>query len=347
MNASPLLTITVPTYNRHENLQFLFHSFLREASTQYSGEVEIIVCDNSDISDAEKNRKLFLNTNIKYIKNDKNIGYCGNVIKCVDEANGCYLWVVSDDDDINPSEFANLVKFLSGLTDIEVGCVILPYVSPDVIGRKRLLNTPSQWGVGPQTTLRKMIDCNDQLPFVLFSGAIISRKHYTNEKITWIKRQFDNNDFIQIPLFIEIITMDAKVVFFSGHIQEYKVSDVVRFDLERMSSSMAEIIKHYLSSNPTLYRRYMVRNCRMWLGWFLWDRSGLIEVNGASAYRSRLLMKTKNCGSIKNIILALLMFSPKIVLRYGYIIYVLICDAIANRRFSLIEMREKFANLGK
>ena len=69
MTSPPILTIAIRTFNRHERLKLLFDSFLLDVSSIYFGQVEIIVCDNSDKSIAEKNRELLKSADIIYRKN--------------------------------------------------------------------------------------------------------------------------------------------------------------------------------------------------------------------------------------------------------------------------------------
>lgn len=240
------------------------------------------------------------------------------------------------------SEFTNLMKLIPGFIEQEVGCVMLPYVSSDAFGRKHLCNTNSQWGVTDHSTLRKMMENNNQLPFVLFSGAIISKKNYTRKKVEKVEEIFGNNDFIQIPLFMEIITLDAQVVFYPGSLQEYKVADTIRFNLEKMHSSMMDVISYYLISNTTLYRKYLRRNYKLWLGWFLWDRSGLVVVPGARSFRYQLASNIMSCISFKNIILTILMYAPRVILRIGYASYVVVTVAVTDRQLNIYKMWKEF-----
>ena len=71
----PLLTIAIPTYNRPRKLQALYENCLLPILESYTDVVSIIVCDNSDATDAACNRTLFTDSKVRYIKNTKNIGY--------------------------------------------------------------------------------------------------------------------------------------------------------------------------------------------------------------------------------------------------------------------------------
>ena len=50
-----LLSICIPTYNRPNKLKRLYDFFLRRALNEYSNQIEIVVCDNSDNKNAQLN----------------------------------------------------------------------------------------------------------------------------------------------------------------------------------------------------------------------------------------------------------------------------------------------------
>lgn len=347
MMSAPLLTIAIPTFNRHKSLKLLFESFLLEVSSKYSDQVEIIICDNSGKIEAENNCELFVNTDILYKKNERNIGYSGNIIRCINEAHGYFLWIISDDDHVDLNEFNNIMNVIPSLIDQGTGCIMLPYINSDPLGRKKLSNTSRQWGINGSTTLRKLIECNNQLPFVLFSGVIISMKNLTRQKLESVEKKFGDNDFIQIPLFLDIVTLDARVEFYPSPLQEYKLADSIRFNIENMYSSMMDIISYYLASNTVLYRKYRQRNYRLWVGWFLWDRAGLVVVPGACSFRCKLASNVVGGISFENIILTLLMFTPRGILRAGYISSVVIFGKADSGQFKIYKMWKELVFFNK
>jgi len=341
----PILTISVPTYNRPENLAVLYESFLRKVLSNYPNQVEILVCDNSDMVMAEKNHSLLENSGIVYIKNQTNIGFSGNVIKCVKEAHGKYLWIISDDDYIDYEAFEKFMEKMPDFIAEEVGCIMLPFLNSDAFGRKYLWNNESQWGVKGPCSLNDLIESYDQFPFVLFSSAVISREKCSESELEEVQERFTGNDFIQIPLFLNVVRLDTKLDFYESPLQQYKAADSIRFNIKQMYSSMMDIIDHYLGPNDSRYRRYCRRNYRLWLGWSLWDRTGLISVLGASSFRMELASNLFRCISFNNFILTMFLVVPKSILRWGYILYISISTAISNRQFSLSTVRNNIAML--
>jgi len=134
MMNKPILTIAIPTYNRPESLAKLFDLFLKRVCSHFPDDVEILVCDNSDHEASKVNEVLFVKSRIKHMINESNLGFSGNVIKCIKEANGTYLWIISDDDYVDYNAFKQFMKKLSELYDDHVDCIMLPFINHDPFG---------------------------------------------------------------------------------------------------------------------------------------------------------------------------------------------------------------------
>ncbi|RMG35549.1 MAG: glycosyltransferase family 2 protein, partial [Methanobacteriota archaeon] len=173
-----LLTVAVPTYNRHEDLKILAESFLRPAAI--IDDVEVLVCDNSDATVAERNRLLFQDTRIRYIHNGQNLGYDGNLIRCLENAKGEWIWFIPDSDEMYLDAFRDFVFFLREGGSQEYRAILIP--SNSVSDRSRV-----QVGLEPEAiftcdheddweksrTPREMLSRTGRLPFVSFSSVAI------------------------------------------------------------------------------------------------------------------------------------------------------------------------------
>lgn len=92
------LTVAIPTYNRAD---FLFRQLtdLCKQITRNSS-IEILISDNCsedstrDVIEEFTKQYDFIN----YFRQEKNIGLDGNVLSCYENANGRYIWFLSDDD---------------------------------------------------------------------------------------------------------------------------------------------------------------------------------------------------------------------------------------------------------
>jgi glycosyltransferase involved in cell wall biosynthesis len=93
-----LLSICIPTYNRasllKENLEVLLPQITDKKN------VEVLIFDNNSIDETEEVVKIFIErySNIKYQKNESNVGYVGNQIYCIKNSNSKYTAILCDDD---------------------------------------------------------------------------------------------------------------------------------------------------------------------------------------------------------------------------------------------------------
>lgn len=95
---SPLITIAIPTYKRIHLLKEAIESCLNQVDFF---NYEIVIVDNdNDFTNREVINLLskYNNDNIKYYKNEKNIGMFGNWNRCIELARGEYISILNDDD---------------------------------------------------------------------------------------------------------------------------------------------------------------------------------------------------------------------------------------------------------
>lgn len=105
------LEIFIITYNRCALLKKTLGVLLSEQSPVKN--CSIICLDNNSDDDTERTVKKFDVPNLKYIKNNRNVGLMGNFAKCVEFCSKKYMWVLSDNDDIDFSAFNEVEKFMS------------------------------------------------------------------------------------------------------------------------------------------------------------------------------------------------------------------------------------------
>jgi abequosyltransferase len=97
----PLLTISVPTYNRSSYLAILLKQLSKEivALTQPDA-VEVVVSDNSSSDDTAEvvQQAIEGGLHLRYLRNPENIGSDRNIAQAFNEAKGRYVLVMGDDD---------------------------------------------------------------------------------------------------------------------------------------------------------------------------------------------------------------------------------------------------------
>ncbi|HEX8462701.1 MAG TPA: glycosyltransferase family 2 protein, partial [Segetibacter sp.] len=96
MNDDILLSICIPTFNRATYLNSCLNSIVKQVGN--NPEVEVIISDNLSDDNTESVAKEYTikYKNIKYFKNETNIGGDKNIIKVLSIANGQYLKLLND-----------------------------------------------------------------------------------------------------------------------------------------------------------------------------------------------------------------------------------------------------------
>lgn len=114
MSSNFLLTIAIPTYNRGVYLEQLLHSLSRQLD-DYQDKVELLVVDNASPDSTSEIVNAFAKQHqLRYIKNDSNIGPDNNFIKCFSEAKGKYVLLFGDDDLFLEGALKYLIDVLEG-----------------------------------------------------------------------------------------------------------------------------------------------------------------------------------------------------------------------------------------
>lgn len=100
MQTPPLLTIAIPTWNRAKFLEHNLNQLRSEMKTIPAGIVEIMVSDNCSHDNTAEVVANAIATGlpIRYLRNEKNIGWGGNFCQCFEKAEGQYVLLLGDDD---------------------------------------------------------------------------------------------------------------------------------------------------------------------------------------------------------------------------------------------------------
>jgi len=91
------LTVSIPTYNRNEELLFTLSKLLPQVKDE-----KIIIIDNeSDIPVKDSLTpllNLYPDLDVKIYRNRTNLGICGNFLRCFEYCETEWMWLLSDDD---------------------------------------------------------------------------------------------------------------------------------------------------------------------------------------------------------------------------------------------------------
>ncbi len=108
----PLLTLAVPTCNRSKYLAQLLFGLCEQLVAH--PEIELLISDNAS-SDATRSLvSEFENRlpNLRYLRNEINLGPDANFLQCLQEAKGKYVWLLGDDDIIVPGSLDKIARLL-------------------------------------------------------------------------------------------------------------------------------------------------------------------------------------------------------------------------------------------
>lgn len=98
---SPLYTIGIPTFNRHLKLERLLDILERQINqANLHSFVEVLISDNASTDNTSQVVEYYRTKfkNLKYICNNRNIGYDLNVLSVYNNSSGDYVWLFADDD---------------------------------------------------------------------------------------------------------------------------------------------------------------------------------------------------------------------------------------------------------
>ena len=110
----PLLSISIPTYNRSAYLALNLAQLHRITANVAPGEVEIVVLDNASPDNTRDvvDRAIADGLAVRYIHNGENIGSDRNIAKSFNVATGDYVMIVGDDDLILDDVLPELLDLL-------------------------------------------------------------------------------------------------------------------------------------------------------------------------------------------------------------------------------------------
>jgi glycosyltransferase involved in cell wall biosynthesis len=111
---SPLITIGIPTYNRATFVK----NCVASALAQSYQNIEVLVSDNASTDDTVALLKSINDKRLRVLTSPENVGAVNNFSKCVREAKGDYLALISDDNILDPAfleKCVRLVKLQPGI----------------------------------------------------------------------------------------------------------------------------------------------------------------------------------------------------------------------------------------
>ena len=112
----PLLTIAIPTYNGSKTIRYMMDILM----PQCDDTVEVLVSDNCSTDETPDIIAKYQESypQIKYIRNENNIGPDANFLQCMKLATGRFVHLLSDDDILMESALEKILSYLCKYEDV-------------------------------------------------------------------------------------------------------------------------------------------------------------------------------------------------------------------------------------
>lgn len=140
-----LLSICIPTYNGAKYIRKNIDTILEQINEYKLKDVEIVVSDNCSTDKIPQIMQNYVEQYpdiIKYSRNERNLGYDGNVMKCCEIAQGKFIHLFGDDDYYSPDGLKLLCEVLSKNINLAVVVLSNYYLRNDnyeeLVSRKNL-----------------------------------------------------------------------------------------------------------------------------------------------------------------------------------------------------------------
>jgi glycosyltransferase involved in cell wall biosynthesis len=110
------LTIGIPIYNGEETIAETLNSIF----SQITPEVEVVVSDNASTDGTRRIVEMYCEkySQLKYHRNENNMGADKNIDLVVNRATGTYVWLMGDDDEISSGGVAYIIGIIDAHPDL-------------------------------------------------------------------------------------------------------------------------------------------------------------------------------------------------------------------------------------
>lgn len=176
------LSICIPTYNRAAHLANCLNSIIL-CNSQSDFKFQVCISDNSSTDDTEEIvRRAQSAINIKYHKNETNLGMTRNFLNVVSMADGDFVWMIGDDDLLIPNAIAELYRLIESHPSVDFFYAnsfhlnteyLKDYPSPfDTVNLPENMTPFSTWTAAGEMNFLELID--PRVSFDFLGGIFLS-----------------------------------------------------------------------------------------------------------------------------------------------------------------------------
>lgn len=222
MENNILLTVAIPSYNRPHTLEKLIKQFQNENQNKF----KILISDDTSPEDPTEMVKKYQDKmpNLRYHRNEKNLGFSGNVCQLYDMTDTPFIWFLCDDDTIMPGCIDAIVESLIKY-DPTVAVYNHTWINP--YGIKKMA------GVDKDIIYNSESEIKDHgvLMRMTFLSALVLKKILPSDEIK--KTDYLSNVFVQVSLGLLLLSEKFKYAEISAHILHrnvgYKYGEFFKF----------------------------------------------------------------------------------------------------------------------
>lgn len=193
-DSKPILTVAIPTHNRIQTLNKVLDQLSREKNQAFT----IQVCDNASSDGTEgvvRNLQKKMN-NLRYHRNEKNLGPWGNTFNLYKFSKTKYIWFLSDDEEIIPGAIG---KILLALNKYQPAVALFNHIKIDPYGRRLVDGVPSDTFYDD---INKLKDYGKLLRAGFLSIIILEKRISPN---TIKEKYIKDNYFFQMTLVLLVL----------------------------------------------------------------------------------------------------------------------------------------------
>lgn len=176
------LSICIPTYNRAAHLANCLNSIIL-CNSQSDFKFQVCISDNCSTDGTEEIvRRAQSAIDIKYHKNETNLGMTRNFLNVVSMADGDFVWMIGDDDLLIPNAIAELYRLIDSHLNVDFFYVnsfhlnteyLKDYPSPfDTVNLPENMSPFSTWTAAGEMNFLELID--PRISFDFLGGIFLS-----------------------------------------------------------------------------------------------------------------------------------------------------------------------------
>jgi abequosyltransferase len=265
VSARPLLSLTIPTYNRSvfltELLECLLPQLMRGGVPDER--VELVISDNASPDDTPAVVEQFRGRGltIRAIRNAENIGPDGNFLQCLNLARGKYVWLMGDDDLLAPNTIPRLLTLLEReeysvvyLSSLGFTGDARPTATHDPFGRFAERVTDGAFFMEKVNAMITLISAN-----IVNKDILLATPHPPIPSL-------NNTNLLQLGWMLPVIHRECRILYVWERVLYHRTFNSGGWGIcEVFGVRFHAIATRYFAAEPMLGRKLMNGVLGMWL----------------------------------------------------------------------------------